>query len=108
MLYPDQAGFMLGRNLYNHIKLAQVMLAYAEADFKDGIIMSLDQEKVYDKIDHDSLWDILRMYGFPSQFISKITVYKCRDIGNGGWSNPCHNKNHEGGKTRGPYLMHTI
>ena len=35
-------------------------------------IISLDQEKVYDKIDHIYLWDILKEYRFPEEFVNLI------------------------------------
>ena len=47
---------------------------YAESDFKDGLIVSLDQEKAYEKIDHDYLWQPMRTYGFPQTFTKLIKV----------------------------------
>ena len=44
---------------------------------ENGCIVALDQEKAYDKIDHDYLWMILKKFGFPESFIEKIKeLYK--------------------------------
>ena len=48
------------------------MVDYAEKEGQNGCIISLDQEKAYDKIDHKYLWDILREYGFPIEFVNLI------------------------------------
>ena len=39
---------------------------------KKGMIVCLDQEKAYDRIDLSYLWLTLEKYGFPNQFISRI------------------------------------
>ena len=52
------------------------MVDYAEKEGQDGCIISLDQEKAYDKIDHEYLWNILKEYKFPTEFVNLIkTLY---------------------------------
>ena len=76
LIHENQAGFVPGRSLYDHIKLAQLMPDYAESDFKDGLIVSLDQEKAYDKIDHDYLWQMVVKCNFPQKFTQLVkTLY---------------------------------
>jgi len=48
------------------------MIHYCEIYKKNGYILSLDQEKAYDKIVHDYLWHILRKYRLLLKFIQKI------------------------------------
>ena len=48
------------------------MVDYAEKQEQDGCIISLDQEKSYDKIDHEYLWQILKEFRFPKEFIKLI------------------------------------
>ena len=38
---------------------------------KNGCIIALDQEKAYDKIDHEYLWRILNHYEIPEEFINR-------------------------------------
>jgi hypothetical protein len=50
--HPDQAGFMKGRKIKDQVKLAKFLLNYPEAAEEDGLIVALDQEKAYDRINH--------------------------------------------------------
>ena len=44
---------------------------------KNRCIIVLDQEKAYDKIDHEYLWRILNHYEFLEEFINRIKeLYK--------------------------------
>ena len=53
------------------------MVHYCKTYKKNGYILSLDQEKAYDKIAHNYLWRILEKYGLPQKFIQKIQqLYK--------------------------------
>ena len=55
VVHEDQAGFILKRSIFNHIRLAKTIINYAEITEEDGAIIALDQEKAYDKIRHDYL-----------------------------------------------------
>jgi hypothetical protein len=59
---------------------------------KDGLIIALDQEKVYDKILHDYLWRSLEKYNIHENFIRTVrSLYESaetRVIVNGIISNP--------------------
>ena len=49
-----------------------MVIHLAEVEKQDGIIIVLDQEKAYDKIEHDYLWQTLQTYRFPPNLISTI------------------------------------
>jgi exonuclease III len=73
MIHPDQAGFMPGRSIFDHIRLAQTMISFAETiKDQDGYIIALDQEKAYDRIDHDYLWAAMRNFRVPESFIKTV------------------------------------
>ena len=77
VIHPDQAGFIPGRNLYDHTNTTHLAIEYCELTETNGCIVALDQEKAYDKIDHEYMWNILEAFGFPSEFINRIkTLYK--------------------------------
>jgi hypothetical protein len=38
------------------------------------LIVALNQEKAYDKISHDYLWEVLKRFGLPSHFIKTVAV----------------------------------
>jgi hypothetical protein len=76
--HPDQAGFMKGRKIEDQVKLAKFLLNYPEAAEEDGLIVALDQEKAYDRINHTYLLRILRHMGFPPKCCNTIKPsHKC-------------------------------
>ena len=50
LVHPDQAGFIPNHPIFNNIRLARMIIKYAEIAEEDGTIIVLDQEKAYDKI----------------------------------------------------------
>lgn len=72
LIHPDQAGFIPRRSIFNHIRLASTVINYAEVMEEDGVIVALDQEKAYDKIRHDYLWETLKAFNIPKEFIEVV------------------------------------
>jgi exonuclease III len=91
-IHPNQAGFMPGRSIYDQVKLARMMVNYAETTESNGLIVALDQEKAYDKIAHDYLWRTLDKYNVHSKFIRTVrSLYESAEtmvIVNGVTSDP--------------------
>ena len=76
IIHQDQAGFVPGRHIYDHIWLSKLIINLAEIEEIDGAMVALDQEKAYDRIKHDYLWRVLQQYGIPNQFIQTVkTLY---------------------------------
>lgn len=72
LIHTDQAGFILGRSILDQIRLCRLMCDYAECDDKNGAIVALDQEKAYEKIDHEYLWRVLKKFDLPEEFTTLI------------------------------------
>ena len=72
LVHPDQAGFIPQRSIFNHIRLAKAIINYTEVMEENGVIIALDQEKVYDKIRHDYLWAMLESFGLPPHFTKTV------------------------------------
>lgn len=71
-LHPDQAGFVPGRDILDHVKLAKHVKELCDVKEKNGCLVALDQEKAYDRIDHACLWVILKVYGLPPCFLQTV------------------------------------
>ncbi|KAL1948189.1 hypothetical protein VTO73DRAFT_12264 [Trametes versicolor] len=50
----------------------KLIIEYAEAEEINGAIVALDQEKAYDRIDHEYLWCALKHTNFPQTFIDTV------------------------------------
>jgi len=48
------------------------MVTWSENTGNNGIVVCLDQEKAYDRIDLEYLWRTLEAFGFPVTFIVKV------------------------------------
>ena len=72
LVHRDQAGFIPKRSIFDHIRLANIIIDYAEVTEMDGAIVALDQEKAYDKIRHEYLWDTLKAFNLPDTFVNTI------------------------------------
>ena len=72
LIHKDQAGFIPGRQIFDHIRLAKAIINHAEMTAENGAIVALDQEKAYDRINHDYLWKTLQAFNLPEPFIRTI------------------------------------
>jgi hypothetical protein len=72
LVHLDQSGFILKRSIFDPIQLAKVMIEYADITEEDGALIALNQEKVYDRINHDYLIEILESLNLPQIFIKTI------------------------------------
>ncbi|OJT08309.1 LINE-1 retrotransposable element ORF2 protein [Trametes pubescens] len=72
VIHTDQAGFVPGRRIFDHVQLSKLIIAYTEAEEINGAIVALDQEKAYDRIDHHYLWATLEHLNFPANFVNTV------------------------------------
>lgn len=71
-----QAGFLPGRSIHNQIDLMKRMIDLCQAMDQNGMMIALDQEKAYNKIQHNYLWKVLKRFGLPLLFIDTVkTLY---------------------------------
>ena len=74
LIHPDQMGSIAKRSIFNNICLASMIINYADVMEEDGVIITLDQEKAYNKITHDYLWETLRAFNIPEEFIHTVKL----------------------------------
>lgn len=72
IIHKNQAGFVPGCSITDQIRLTQMIMEYAEVEEINGVIVALDQEKAYDKIEHEYLWKVLRKFDIPESFIKTV------------------------------------
>ena len=71
---PDQTCSVPGRSITSNLALLRDTLAYIERTNETGILVSLDQEKAFDRVDRVFLMNLLRHFGFGPSFCNWITT----------------------------------
>ena len=72
-LHPDQKGFVPGRLMSEHTRLASEVAHLCDATETQGFIVGLDQAKAYDRVDQYWLLRVLVASGLPPDLILLIS-----------------------------------
>ena len=77
IVHPDQTCSVPGRSSFANVTLLRDVLDYIQRTDEATILVSLDQEKAFDRVNRCFLLDLLRAYGFGPQFCAWVrTFYK--------------------------------
>ncbi|CAM2096258.1 unnamed protein product [Caretta caretta] len=74
VIHPDQTYTVPGHSIFNNLFLVRDLL---ELGLRDGLLfalLSLDQEKAFDRVDHGYLLSTLQAFGFGPHFVSFLQV----------------------------------
>ena len=75
IIHTDQRGCIQGRFIGENIRLIEDIVQ--EKD-DDSVVLLLDQEKAFDRVEWSWMFDVLRKFNFGERFITWIeTMYKC-------------------------------
>ncbi len=65
---------MPGRVIFDNIFLIRDLIDFSKICGVNFGLISIDQEKAFDRVEHDYLWEVLDAFGFNSVFKSYIRV----------------------------------
>lgn len=89
---PDQTCSVPGRTISNNLVLLRDTFEYITQTDETGILVSLDQEKAFDRVNRTFLMELLDRFGFGSDFCRWISTFylgaNMRIILNGWLSRP--------------------
>lgn len=74
LVRPDQAGAVKGRSTTLHLALVRDILEWAEQCQLPLALLSLDQEKAFDRVSHTFLWAVLARLGLGQDFIGWVRL----------------------------------
>ena len=68
IVHEDQTCGVIGRTIFSNLHLVRDALDMIAVTDKPAILVSLDQEKAFDRVDHDFLLNVLSKFGFGPNF----------------------------------------
>ncbi|CAM2118937.1 unnamed protein product [Caretta caretta] len=74
VIHPDQTYAVLGRSIFDNLFLVRDLLELRHRDGLSFALLSLDQEKAFDRVDHGYRLGTLQVFGFGPQFVSFLRV----------------------------------
>lgn len=77
VIHPDQTYCVPGRLIHNNISFIRDVFDLGKLLELNFGLVSVDQEKAFDRVEHSYLWNNLAAFGFCQEFIKKIRVLYC-------------------------------
>ncbi|CAM2112287.1 unnamed protein product [Caretta caretta] len=74
VIHPDQTYTIPGHTIFDNLYLVWDLLELGCRDGLSFALLSLDQEKAFDRVDHRYLLSTLRVFGFRPQFVGFLQV----------------------------------
>ncbi|CAM2118325.1 unnamed protein product [Caretta caretta] len=74
VVHPDQTYTVPGWTIFDNLYLVRDLLELGHRDGLSFTLLSLDQEKAFDRVDHRYLLGTLRVFSFGPQFVGFLQV----------------------------------
>ena len=68
IVHQDQTCGVVGRSIFSNLHLIRDVLDMIDKTNETGILVTLDQEKAFDRVDHEFLMRTLYKFGFGPDF----------------------------------------
>ncbi|CAM2111600.1 unnamed protein product [Caretta caretta] len=74
VIHPDQTYTVPDRSIFDNLFLVRDLLELGSRDGLSFTLLSLDQEKAFNRVDHGYLLSTLQAFGFGPQFVGFLRV----------------------------------
>ena len=75
IVHCDQSCSVVGRSIFSNLLLIRDTLDMISKTDKSGILVTLDQEKAFDRVDHAFLMRVLSNFGFGPSFCQWVSLF---------------------------------
>lgn len=75
IVHHDQTCGVVGRSIFSNLQLVRDVLDMIDKTNETGILVTLDQEKAFDRVDHDFLMRTLLKFGFGPMFCRWVGIF---------------------------------
>ena len=94
IVHHDQTCGVLGRSIFSNLHLVRDVLDYIDKTNEPAILVTLDQEKAFDRVDHEFMLRVLKKFGFGPSFCQWVGIFYSRAFSriliNGSLSSPVY------------------
>ena len=73
--HHDQTCSVPGRTIFSNLQLVHGVLDMIDKTNETGILVTLDQEKAFDRVDHEFLMRLLSKFGFGPTFCGWVSLF---------------------------------
>jgi exonuclease III len=81
VISTNQTAFLPDRQISDSVLAIMLLCEFANQGLlKDLTILSLDQEKAYDRVNRRYLYETLRAFNFPEEVITRLSYYHNRPV----------------------------
>ena len=75
IIHRDQTCGVVGRSIFSNLQLIRDTLDMIDKTDEPGILITLDQEKAFDRFDHEFLMRTLAKFGFGPSFCHWVSIF---------------------------------
>ena len=75
IVHAGQTCGVVGRSIFSNLHLVRDLLEKIDKTDECGILVTLDQEKAFDRVDHAFLLRVLTQFGFGPSFRRWVSVF---------------------------------
>ena len=94
VVHEDQTCGVVGRTIFSNLHLVRDTLDFIDKTNEPAILLTLDQEKAFDRVDHEFMLRVLRKFGFGPSFCNWVQIFYAhafsRILVNGALSSPVY------------------
>ena len=75
IFHKDQTCGLVGRSIFSNLQLIRDMLDMIDKTNETGILVTLNQEEAFDRVDHDFLMPVLFKFAFGPSFCRWVSLF---------------------------------